>query len=76
MSRNYLSSLFSKEVGCTFQSYLARYRIRKAKDLMNSQNVMISEVAGQVGFSDLAYFSRTFKRLTGQCPKEYMSDLK
>jgi len=74
LSRNYLSSLFKKEVGCTFQTYLMRYRIKKAKEFMKVNNTAVSIVAEKVGFNDVAHFSKAFKKQTGQCPTEYIRE--
>lgn len=74
LSRNYLSSLFKKEVGCTFQTYLTRYRIKMAKEHMKIESIPISIVADKVGFNDLAHFSKTFKKHTGKSPTEYIKE--
>ena len=76
LSRNYLSSLFKKVTGCTFQNYLMNYRIRKAKELMTSSDTSITFVAEKVGFYDLAHFSKSFKKHTGTSPSDYKNHRK
>lgn len=75
LSRNYLSYLFKKEMGCTFTSYLNKYRIHKAMEILRTVKPAISQVAEMTGFNDQAYFSRTFKRITGMSPTDYCNML-
>ena len=46
-------------------------RLNKAKELLTSTSLTISEIAYQTGFSDPSYFSKTFKSETGLSPKKY-----
>lgn len=69
---NYLSVLFKREVGMTPVEYLMEYRIREAKRIMDERpDLLLKQVAGEVGYSDQLYFSRVFKKQTGQSPSEY-----
>jgi AraC family transcriptional activator of pobA len=43
----------------------------EAANLLDSSGLQISEIAVTLGFQDPAYFTRFFKRMTGQSPKEY-----
>ena len=55
-----------------FASYLRIYRLRKAKDLIEyNQELTISEIAYDVGFTDPNYFSRAFSQIFGQSPSSY-----
>lgn len=65
------SRVFHREHGCTFRRYLLDYRIAKAKERLSNSSASISEIAYSVGFNDLSYFSRAFRRLTGMCPSDY-----
>jgi predicted TIM-barrel enzyme/AraC-like DNA-binding protein len=75
VSRSYLSSLFKKEVGCSFQSYLVNFRINKAVTLLQAPQLQLSEVAAMVGYSDYAQFSAMFKKLKGCSPRQYRANL-
>lgn len=75
VSRSYLSSLFKKEVGCSFQTYLVSFRINKAVTLLHAPQLQLSEVAGMVGYPNYAQFSKMFKKLKGCSPKKYRSNL-
>ncbi len=55
----------------TFVEYLTDRRVERAKELLGAGEMKVYEVAGQVGFRDAHYFSLTFKKQTGETPKEY-----
>lgn len=65
------SRLFKREHGETFNQFVAEFRIRRACDLLSRSPVPVKQVGFGVGFSDLAYFSRSFRRLVGVCPSEF-----
>ncbi len=71
LSRTYFSNLFKKETGVGFVEYLIKYRIEKAKELLNDSCRKIYEVGEICGFSNYRYFARTFKRITNLSPGEY-----
>ena len=71
ISEGYLSHTFKKETDYTLLNYLTRYRIHKAMELLKDCRVKVYEVAEQVGYRDIAYFSATFKKYTGVTPSEY-----
>lgn len=71
LSRNYTCGLFKKEMGITLSGYMMKYRIDKAKELLMETNLRSYEIAERVGFLDESYFSRSFKKLTGQSPVDY-----
>lgn len=51
--------------------YLNDYRLNRAKDLLISAHGTISEVAMSVGFDNVGYFDRVFKRAFGMTPKQF-----
>ncbi len=71
VSQWHLSKLLNKETGQNFSEILNGIRIDKAKELMKDPSLRISDVAEQVGFLDLAHFSRVFKKLNGVSANEY-----
>lgn len=71
ISEGYLSRVFKKETDYTFTSYLTLYRMKIAMNLLKDCRVKVYEVAEQVGYSDTAYFSAQFKKVTGISPSEY-----
>lgn len=66
----YLSQLFKKKTGMTYQNYVTMLRMEKAKQLLR-ENRKVYEVCEQVGYSDTAYFSRIFEKTVGCKPSEY-----
>ena len=51
--------------------YLNRFRIQQARELLFLSNETITQIATRVGFNDSAYFSRVFRKHTGQSPLDY-----
>lgn len=71
MTPEYVGTLFRKEMGVTYSTYIKNYRMNKAKELLCGTNMKLYEVAEQVGYVDPKYFSRVFKETTGMLPNEY-----
>jgi len=71
ISEGYLSRIFKKETDYTFTNYLIYYRTKLAIKLLKDHRLKVYEVAYQVGYSDTAYFSAQFKKITGISPSEY-----
>ena len=67
----YLSYLFNREMGVKFSTYLRNYRMEMAKQLLESTELKIYEIASMVGYSDTKYFNRVFKETEGLSPKEF-----
>lgn len=59
------SRRFRAEHGVTFSGYVLRSRIERAKALLTAAPRPVSEVAFAVGFNDLSYFARVFRRFAG-----------
>ena len=71
ISEGHLSHMFKKETDYTLLNYLTRYRIHKAMELLRDCRRKVYEVAEQVGYKDITYFSATFKKVVGMSPSEY-----
>ncbi len=70
-NEKYIGKLFKKHTGKTIKEYLCHIRLQKAKELLNSTNMMITEISAQTGFNNVTYFNRMFKKCTGMSPGEY-----
>lgn len=68
---SYLGKLFKQRTGKSFNTYLDELRIRHSKELLQQGDRKIYEVAEQVGYSNVDYFSTKFKRYVGMSPAEY-----
>jgi len=71
VSQWHLSKLLNRETGKSFFDLLGSMRVEKSKTLLRTPGMNIQDVAEQTGYTDVAHFSRTFKKLTGQTPGEY-----
>lgn len=74
-SEVYFCRLFKQCFDQNFTAYLTHMRIREAKKLLEDPRASIREVSSKVGYSDSKYFSKIFKRITGQLPSEYRDSL-
>lgn len=74
VSPSYLSTMFKRSVGVTLQSYLISVRIAKAKELLRTTNMRISEISGCVGYPNPNYFNIVFKRNVGINPLQYRKE--
>lgn len=68
---SYLSVLIKKELGLPFQDYLIQERMKRAKLLLLTTDLKVYEVAEQVGFEDMNYFSQRFKQIVGVTPRQF-----
>ena len=71
VSQWHLSKLLNKHTGHNFSELLNRTRIAKAQELLKDQSLRIGDIAEQVGFLDMAHFSRVFKKIVGMSANEY-----
>lgn len=71
LTPNYVSALFRKETGTTFVRYLTEIRINHARDLLDSPDSTVAEVARAVGYRSTRHFSRLFREVVGRNPSEY-----
>ena len=72
---DHMRRLFREQTGKTPQEYLKHLRVKAAKRLLASRersNYSITEICTMVGFNDISYFSRVFKKTTGYPPSEYL----
>ena len=71
LSPNYLSAVFSQEMGTTFVEYLTARRMEKARELLRHSDLRSGEIAAAVGYKDSHYFSFLFKKTQGCTPRDY-----
>lgn len=70
-SPNQLIRLFRKSIDVTPVQYEIRKKIEYAKGMLLYGNTPISEISVKVGYNDVAYFSKLFKKYTGYSPAAY-----
>ncbi|ENH97841.1 two-component system response regulator [Gracilibacillus halophilus YIM-C55.5] len=68
---SYLGKKFKKHTGDYFHHYLDHVRLEKAKQLLEQDQLMVYQVAEKVGYRNIDYFYRKFKKAVGISPKAY-----
>ena len=71
ITQEYLSTLFNREMGENFTTFLKKFRISHAKRLLKGTDKKIYEIAAEVGYADPKYFNRVFKEIEGISPGDY-----
>jgi signal transduction histidine kinase/DNA-binding response OmpR family regulator/ABC-type sugar transport system substrate-binding protein len=71
LNEDYLTACFRKELGVTPITYINRFRVNQAQQLLLDTGKSVTEIALDVGFSDSGYFSRVFRREVGLSPTDY-----
>lgn len=67
----YLGKIFSKTVGENFNNYVDHIRIKHAKELIMENKLKVYEISEQVGYKNVDYFHKKFKKYVGVSPAEY-----
>lgn len=71
VSQWHLSKLLNKQEGKNFSEILNQIRIAHARELLKNPVYRIADISEMVGFTDVAYFSRVFKKIQGISANEY-----
>jgi len=71
MCKSEFSRTFKREHAETFFEFVLRTRVRRAAELLAEGNVAVKQVAYAVGFNDVSYFGRVFRRHFGVAPSQY-----
>lgn len=72
VNASYLSSQFNREVGKSLPEYVSEKRVALARRLLQgSAPLSVGQIASSVGFADVNYFTKVFKKLTGLTPSAY-----
>ncbi|MBU3809902.1 MAG: AraC family transcriptional regulator [Candidatus Phocaeicola faecipullorum] len=76
VNRTYLSNYVNDTYGRNFNRWVNELRIEEAKSRMKTAENSLAEIAAQVGFADLAHFSKQFKRKEGLSPSAWRKKLR
>ncbi len=71
ISQTKLKNNFKKVFGKNIYEYVVEKRMDKARELLDKSEVKVKEAASMVGYSNIGYFSRSFKERYGFSPSEY-----
>jgi AraC-type DNA-binding domain-containing proteins len=75
MNYSYISGVFAKNAGITFQEYLQSFRLDKARELMLSGEFRMNRISERCGFYDSHFFSKAFKKRFNMTPGEYARNI-
>ena len=68
----YISACLNSQMGVSFPTFIARYRVAYTQDLMRRKpDKHLADIAEEAGFANEASFFRTFKQITGKTPSEW-----
>jgi AraC-like DNA-binding protein len=70
---SYLSNLFSEVEGITIEHYIILQKIEKVKELLVYDELSLSQIADELGYSSVAHLSNQFKKVTGLTPSHFKS---
>ena len=71
LNPQYISQLFKNEIGVGFLAYLTNIRIEKAKKLLLSTSLSVTEIAEYTGYGDYRVFTKVFKKTEGITPSQF-----
>ena len=73
LSQSYIALLFKKELACKPSEYINNVRVTVAKTILSETDMPVSEISEKVGYSDVYYFSKIFKKIIGVPPSKIRS---
>lgn len=71
LTPNYLSAVFKKETGQSVMAFVTEKKIQYACSLLSDTAFQIQEVAHHLGYDDVSYFTRVFRKVMGMAPSTY-----
>ncbi|MBW1799513.1 MAG: helix-turn-helix transcriptional regulator [Deltaproteobacteria bacterium] len=71
MSKYHFARTFKRVTGKTFKTYHNQKRVDMAKGLLQNPEFYVTEICFEVGFNDISYFDRVFKKIEGMSPSDY-----
>jgi YesN/AraC family two-component response regulator len=76
LSANYVGEYFRKFAGESLQHYITHYKIKLVQQRLAYSTLTISQIAGELGFTDESHLSRQFRKYSGVSPVEYRKNAK
>jgi AraC family transcriptional activator of pobA len=71
---NYAATLFKGVTSQTISEYVHNQRMKTAVYMLTESQLTISEIADYLGYNDVSYFYRIFKRSTGRSPSDFLHE--
>jgi len=75
LEETYFSKYFRLRTGTRVHDWVNTVRLERAKEIMKREDIAITQVAHEAGFSTLRTFERVFSRMTGMSPRTYKENL-
>lgn len=74
LSKDYFRQLFKKTTGMSVTDFIQQTRVEEACKLLTSTNRTVFDIAGSCGFTDVKFFYKIFKKITGKTPSEFRKE--
>ncbi|WNS77919.1 response regulator [Domibacillus sp. DTU_2020_1001157_1_SI_ALB_TIR_016] len=74
VSKEYLTTAFKKKFGCNITEFIIEYRMNKAKELVQTTTLQYKTISSMIGYEDVSYFYRLFKKVHGSSPGSVRKD--
>ncbi|AKD56250.1 AraC family transcriptional regulator [Spirosoma radiotolerans] len=74
-SPRHLSTLFKQQVGESLQEYIIRYKLKLVEKQLHLNTLTISQIADELGFTDVCHLNKLFKRYYQHTPTDYRRSL-
>ncbi len=71
VDKSYLSRCFKQTTGKNLIPYITQLRMEKGKELIQKNDLSLTEISYLIGYDDYTYFNRTFRKMEGMSPREY-----
>lgn len=71
LNPSYISRLIKEKTGKNYTDLVMEMRIERAVEFLENSDMYVYEIAEKVGYSNLKYFYKVFKKITGKSPKDY-----
>lgn len=75
INKTYLSEAFKQKTGVSFIGYITMIKMERAQKLIREGNLKVYEISDRLGFKDVEYFSKLFKKHMGVTPSEYRQNM-
>lgn len=76
ISPTYYSNYFRRHFGISYQEYLDRYRVILIEKRLSIGGLKLKQISDEFGFTDVSHLSKTFKKIKGQAPKDFISSMR
>ena len=76
VSRSILQKIFKQHANCGPIDYFSNMKISAAKQMIRNRHMNFTQIADNLGYASIHYFSRQFKKITGMSPSEYAASIK